>query len=115
MITDKILRIAEVAHTVNKSYCEAIEDNNQPEWKNAPEWQTDSVIHGVEFILNNPDATPEDTHNYWLKYKTSYGWVHGPEKNEQKQTHPCLVPFDELPSEQRAKTFIFNAIVKCLR
>ena len=37
----------------------------------------------------------------------SYGAIKEPEIKR----HPCLVPFDHLPIEQRAKDYIFRAIV----
>ena len=35
-------------------------------------------------------------------------------KDPGKKEHPCMVPFDRLPSDQKAKDFIFSAIVKSL-
>lgn len=38
----KLVKIAQVAHEINKAYCEAIGDNSQVSWENAPERQKDS-------------------------------------------------------------------------
>jgi hypothetical protein len=47
-IASHVCLIAMVAHEVNKAYCQSIGDNSQPTWREAPEWQTDSAINGVE-------------------------------------------------------------------
>ncbi len=41
-------KIAEVGHETNRAYCETIGDFSQPSWGNAPDWQKDSAIGGVE-------------------------------------------------------------------
>ena len=43
------------------------------------------------------------------------GWVYGEHKDEQRKTHPCIVPYDELPAAQRAKDALFLANVRALQ
>lgn len=107
--------IARVAHTINKAYCESIGDHSQPDWENAPDWQKDSAIKGVEFHLANPDATPENSHESWLKQKEEDGWKHGPVKDPEKKEHPCFCPYNELPVEQRSKDYLFRAVIHGLK
>ncbi len=107
-------QIAKVAHEVNRAYCQALGDNSQPEWAGAPDWQRSSAVNGVKFHRENPDAGPEHSHNEWLKEKEANGWKYGPIKDETKKEHPCFVPYDELPLEQKAKDYIFRAIVHAL-
>ncbi len=106
--------IAQIAHEVNRAYCQALGDNSQTSWEDAPEWQKDSAINGVIFHMENPDADPESSHNSWLIQKRDEGWKYGPIKDPEKKEHPCFVPFDELPIEQKAKDFIFRQIVHSL-
>jgi hypothetical protein len=42
------------------------------------------------------------------------GWKYGPVKDPEKKEHPCFVPYDRLPTEQKAKDYIFGAVVKSL-
>jgi len=107
-------QIAKVAHNVNRAYCEAMNDLSQEEWSNAQEWQRESAINGVKFHRENK-ATPSQSHNNWLKEKTGDGWVYGEIKDAERKTHPCMVPYDELPESQKAKDFIFSAIVEELK
>ena len=107
--------IATVAHQVNKAYCEALGDFSQVDWDDAPSWQRDSAILGVNFHRANPNATPENSHESWLEEKVADGWVYCEEKDVEKKTHPCCVPYDNLPVEQKAKDYIFRAIVHTLK
>ena len=62
--------------------------------------------------MKNPKATAIDSHENWLKTKTEQGWKHGMIKDAEKKTHPCMVPFSDLPREQRVKDYLFRATVK---
>lgn len=105
--------IARVCHEVNKAYCEAIGDFTQPSWDSAPDWQKESAIAGVQFHLLN-HASPEESHNSWLRQKEAEGWSYGPVKDVEKKQHPCFVPFKDLPKEQQVKDFLFRAVVNAL-
>jgi hypothetical protein len=107
-------QIAKVAHQANKALCESIDDNSQLDWENAPDWQKESAKNGVAFHLNIPMSLPADSHANWMKEKIADGWVYGREKNPELKTHPCLIPYEELPTEQRAKDWLFHGIVKAL-
>lgn len=107
--------IARVAHEANKAYCESIGDNSQVSWGVAPQWQRDSAIAGVQAHLDNPDMTPEQSHESWLAVKEADGWVYGEVKDADNKTHPCCVPYGELPSKQQVKDKLFSSIVGALR
>jgi hypothetical protein len=107
--------IAQVCHEANRAYCVAIGDNSQLPWAEAPEWQRTSAIKGVEFRLANPSAPPSSMHDSWLAEKEREGWVYGAVKDPVAKTHPCIVPYAELPEEQRKKDSLFAAIVDALK
>lgn len=107
-------QIAEVCHEANRTYCRTLGDHSQPEWTVAPQWQKDSAINGVNFHINNPLATPHASHETWLKEKLETGWQYGPVKNLDKKEHPCCVPYNQLPPEQRYKDVLFQSIVHAL-
>ena len=110
-----IENIAKAAHELNKAYCESIGDNSQPSWEDAPEWQKSSAINGVQFHLENPDATPSASHISWLKQKKEEGWKYGEVKNAETKEHPCFVPYEQLPNEQKAKDYIFRQTIHSLK
>ena len=108
------VEVAKVAHEVNRAYCEALGDISQRVWNEAPEWQKDSAVDGVRFHKCNPDAGPSHSHDNWMEEKLSNGWVYGTMKDEEAKTHPSLIPYNDLPDSERAKDFIFRAVVHAL-
>lgn len=107
-------QVARVCHEVNRAYCAALGDHSQAAWEDAPEWQRASARMGVDLHRMLPDAGPEASHIAWGQQKLDEGWTYGPIKDAVNKTHPCLVPFAQLPPEQQAKDFIFKAVVNAL-
>jgi hypothetical protein len=106
--------IARVCHEANRAYCSTIGDDSQPSWEDAPDWQRESAINGVLFHQDNPLANPIDSHESWMKEKLEAGWTYGAVKDPDAKTHPCILPYHELPLEQRLKDSLFMAIVHAL-
>ena len=103
--------IARVAHEVNRAYCEALGDQSQLTWEDAPEWQKKSAVMGVEQINAHPDTTPEQSHQGWLKVKQEDGWSWGPVKDPDKKQHPCFCAYGDLPENQQLKDEMFGIVV----
>lgn len=110
----EINEIARVCHEVNRAYCASQGDHTQPTWEHAPDWQQRSAIMGVVFTIDHPDAGPDQSHKAWLEEKAREGWKWGPIKDPAAKEHPCFVPYEELPRSQKAKDYIFQAIVRAL-
>ena len=73
-------------------------------------------IETVEFDIKNYDGiwdckNPKENHNNWMKNKLKDGWIYGEKKDLQKKTHPCLVPYNELPFDEVIKDIIAQEIV----
>lgn len=111
----QIIEVAQLCHQLNKAYCEQLGDNSQPDWDDAPNWQKESAINGVKFHLENPDAKAAASHNSWLLEKEQAGWKYGEVKDAEAKTHPCFVPFSELPEEQQIKDYLFKGIIESVR
>lgn len=110
----KAEEIASVCHEANRAYCKSIGDSSQPAWEDAHEWQRSSAVNGVKHALENPGAPPSASHDSWLAEKEAAGWKHGPVKDPEKKEHPCFVPYDLLPPEQKAKDKLFQAVARAL-
>ena len=106
--------IARICHQTNKAYCEAGGDTSQVDWAECSDVQKKSSANGVLFLIQNPGAGPDAAHQSWFDYYTGEGWTHGPVKNPELKTHPCLVPYDDLPVWDKAKDAIFHAIVRAM-
>lgn len=109
-----ITEIAVVAHEINMSFCQSIGDDSQVAWDNAHDWQRSAAIEGVKFHLDNPDATPSSSHEKWMADKIEQGWKYGLTKDGEKKEHPAILPYDQLPTEQKSKDFLFKQVVHSL-
>lgn len=110
-----IHHVARICHEANKTLCEAQGDMSQVSWNQAPAWQCESAIKGVQFCLDNPDAPPSSNHESWRTQKEFDGWIYGPVKDAVKKTHPCMVPYEMLPDGQKAKDHLFKNIVAAMK
>ncbi len=43
----------------------------------------------------------ENVHDIWAETRISQGWSYGPERNDAEKKHPCLVPYGDLPEEEK--------------
>lgn len=111
---EQILHAAIVAHETNRAFCRTLGDFSQPDWGVAPEWQRTSALNGVQAIADNPATTPEQSHEGWSREKIENGWTYGPVKDADAKTHPCLVPYSELPEAQQRKDALFGAVVRVM-
>lgn len=103
--------LARLAHEINRAYCIGIGDTSQVEWEDAPDWQKDSCRAGVRAVLNGEATSPEQQHELWMRQKLADGWRYGSVKDVEAKMHPCLLPYEQLPVEQRVKDHLFRAAV----
>lgn len=107
-------QIAEIAHNVNKAYCEAAGDMSQPTWADQTPELKAAAIEGVELHLKNPNVSAEESHNAWMAEKTEAGWKFGDSKDPTAKEHPAMVPWAELDVAIKSKDYIFKAVVDSL-
>ena len=48
----------------------------------------------VEIIAKN-------VHEVWSEKRIGQGWTYGEQRDDDRKTHPCLVPYEELPEEEK--------------
>jgi hypothetical protein len=110
-----VATIAEACHEMNRCWCDINGDLSQPQWIDAPDWQRESAVAGVEYRLAHPNAGPEYMHQSWFDQKVIDGWRYGPVKDPVAKTHPCMVPFRDLPPAQQFKDRLFSLVVDALK
>lgn len=103
---------ARAAHEANREWCILHGDHSQTTWEAAPDWQKESALVGVDGVAAGNG--PRESHESWLAHKTADGWKYGPVKNPATKEHPCFVPYDDLPPEQRMKDGMFVAVVRAV-
>lgn len=43
----------------------------------------------------------KNVHEVWAETRISQGWTYGELRNDELKTHPCLVPYEELPEDEK--------------
>lgn len=100
-------------------------------WETAPEWQKESIRSAVDFweqclqmgdqsqsMLERAERLAPKSHINWMEDKARDGWMYGETKDAVKRTHPCMVPYSDLPEEQKKKDIVvlqaFLTVRECL-
>ena len=109
---------ARVMHEANRAYCQTLGDTSQVPWNEAPEWQRQSCLDAVDLFVESDEPwllSSTALHDRWMSLKLREGWRYGESKDAEGKTHPCLLPFDELPVEQRFKDNLASTILHQFR
>lgn len=110
----RILLIAQACHAINCGL-QAAAGETPVAWPSADEAVRASTIAGVQYHLENPDVTPEQSHEAWMKYRIAQGWQLGPVKDVENKIHPNLVAYADLPVLERAEDHVFRSAVHALK
>ena len=43
----------------------------------------------------------KNVHEVWAETRVRQGWTYGEQRNDEKKTHPCLVPYEDLPDSEK--------------
>lgn len=60
-----------------------------------------SNIELSEEILELTEKIAENVHEIWSEGRIADGWVYGETRDDKSKTTPCLVPYPELPEEEK--------------
>jgi ryanodine receptor 2 len=52
-------------------------------------------------ILELIEVLAENAHDIWASERLRDGWTFGPDRDDTKLRHPCLVPYPQLPDRER--------------
>lgn len=43
----------------------------------------------------------KNVHEVWAQNRINEGWSYGPRRDDANKLHPCLVPYEELPENEK--------------
>ena len=43
----------------------------------------------------------KNVHEVWAETRIKQGWKYGKQRNDELKTHPCLIPYEELPESEK--------------
>ena len=62
---------------------------------------TDDIILDEEILILS-ELLASAVHDQWSIGRINEGWTYGPKRNDEKKTTPCLIPYNELPDNEKA-------------
>ena len=64
----------------------------------------------LEYLV---EEMAKNVHEVWSKTRIEQGWTYGEKRDDALKQHPCLVPYEELPEEE--KVYDRNSSVETLK
>lgn len=55
-----------------------------------------------EELMPLVEKMAKNVHDVWAESRIKEGWTYGPFRDDNAKTNPCLVPYEELPDNERA-------------
>lgn len=71
------------------------------EKKYVPEPLDTSEVKLPEDLLSLIEKMAENVHEVWAQNRLRQGWTYGPVRDDVNRKHPCLVPYNQLPEEEK--------------
>lgn len=66
-----------------------------------------------EELLQLAELMAENVHEVWAQTRLKQGWTYGPERNDAEKKHPRLVPYNQLPDDE--KVYDRNTSIETLK
>jgi len=60
-----------------------------------------SDVELSEDLLILTERLAKNIHEVWAKSRMDQGWTYGPTRDDAQKKHPCLIPYEELPEEEK--------------
>lgn len=67
---------------------------------NPSQIRTDDIKLSEDLMLLS-ESIAENVHNVWAASRILDGWTWGKERNDSLKTHPCLIPYNDLPESEK--------------
>ena len=66
-----------------------------------------------EELIALAESMAKSSHEEWAAKLMAEGWTYGEVRDDVRKTHPCLVPYEELPESE--KEYDFNTSIETLK
>ena len=53
---------------------------------------------GLETLI---EQMAKNVHEVWAETRIGQGWTYGELRDDEQKKHPCIVPYEELPEEEK--------------
>ena len=60
-----------------------------------------SDVHLSKELLELVESMAKNVHEVWAQNRIKQGWTYGAERDDTLKKHPCLLPYEELPEEEK--------------
>ena len=78
------------------------EMNNHTSNNYTPSPADTTNIQLPEELIALAEAISKNVHEVWAQSRIKEGWTYGPVRDDAKRQTPCLVPYEQLPEEEKA-------------
>ncbi|HCC52083.1 MAG TPA: Ryanodine receptor Ryr [Porphyromonadaceae bacterium] len=52
-------------------------------------------------LMNIAEQLGKQIHETWAQQRIAEGWKYGEERNDKRKEHPCLIPYEDLPENEK--------------
>jgi len=106
-------KISEYIYAATRKEADWSERRIVPEkWEDRDDRFKIQFVDIITRYMEEPNLpSPEEAHNSWMKSYLEMGWKYGKERNAILKTHPDLVPYNDLPLDEKEKDAIFLSFV----
>lgn len=60
-----------------------------------------TAIELPQELMNLAEQMAKNVHEVWAAGRMADGWTYGEKRDDARKTHPCLVPYEELPESEK--------------
>ena len=75
---------------------------NQNNNYNTPSPVDTSDVQLPEELMALVEAISKNVHEIWAQNRMNEGWTYGPVRDDTNRQTPCLIPYEQLPEEEKA-------------
>lgn len=69
--------------------------------KYIPQPVNTSDVELSQELMQLVEQMAKNVHEVWAETRISQGWTYGDQRDDDRKTHPCLIPYEELPDSEK--------------